>query len=321
MCLTAYNSYNSYNSYSSYSSYKSILLNGLNQAMDEYITLISPSDKATNFSTQFDSTIALNDTFEVGLTEIFHAGVCNICSNNNHFYIASFKATSGSVRNLNPHKNSTRLTIPTGFYKSTIDVIEAIKVSVDGFTRQGGRNGKWFETDLDKPLTTITYLSKSKSDRRANPIGPYEDEIISVKLSLDSKDLKFYQPKSETTTLTLLGKGSNSLTGELHVVNSELESNDDIGLIYCSLVKSSRLNNKNTNLLAIIPLARGLTSKYTHYSVTNPTYYPIAVTSFERIHIEIRNVIQKPIHIQHLSLEDQALYPTILTLHIRKRRQ
>ena len=119
--------------------------------------------------------------------------------------------------------------------------------------------------------------------------------------------------------LTLLGKSIVGLFSELHVANTALTSTDEIGLIYCSLVKSSRLNNKNTNLLAIIPLAHNEESNYTHYSVTNPKYYPIAVTSFERIHIEIRNVVQEPIHIQHMRAKERALSPTIITLHLRKR--
>ena len=286
--------------------------------MSEYITLISPPDETVNFKTQFDTTIALNDDFEVGLTEIFHGSVCNVCSDNNTFYITSFKLTSRFSENLTPHLNSTKLTIPPGYYKNSIHVMEAMKESIDVWTSQGGRGGTFLVDDLDTPRTELVYVAKSKNQMRANPIGPYEDEILSTKLTLTDRDLRFYHPK-QGQLLTLLGKQVEGTFNEIHVANTALDSTDEIGLIYCSLVKSSRLNNKNTNLLAIIPLAQNADSNYTHYSVINPTYYPIAVTSFERIHIEIRNVVQKPIHIQHLSGKDRSLYPTIITLHLRKR--
>jgi len=289
--------------------------------ISEYITLVSPPDSPSDFSTQFDTTIPLDGGFEVGLIDIFHGGVCNVCSKNNHFFISSFKGSPSSFKNLNPSKNTDRLTIPTGYYKNTILVVEAIQKAIDTFTKSGGRGGSWFkdEADLNQPRTQITYTSKTKSDRRLIPIGPYDGEVVSVKLNITHKDLRFYQPKYGRTLLSLLGKNEGGVFSELHIGNTELESHDEIGLIYTSLIQSSRLNNKNTNLLAVVPLGKSFGSNYIHYSVINPTYYPVAVTSFEQIRIQIKNVLQNPVHIKHVGATDRALYPTILTLHLRKR--
>ena len=290
--------------------------------ISEYLTLVSPPDTPSDFSTQFDTTIPLDGGFEVGLIDIFHGGVCNVCSENNHFYISSFKGSSSSYKNLNPSKNADKLTIPTGYYKNTILVVEAIQKSIDTFTKSGGRGGLWFNDgdDVNQPHTQIAYISKTRNDRRLSPIGPYADgEVVSVKLNINHKDLKFYQPKFGRTLLSLLGKSEGGLFSELHIGNTELESHDEIGLIYTSLIQSSRLNNKNTNLLAVVPLGKSFGSNYIHYSVTNLTYYPVAVTSFEQIRIQIRNVLQNPVHIKHVGKTERALYPTILTLHLRKR--
>lgn len=279
--------------------------------MSEYITLISPPDDTVNFSTQFDTTIALDETFEVGLTEVFHGGVCNVCGDNNHFYLIYTGAKVFSSTRKPDQKATVRLTIQTGFYKTTIDVVEAIKASIDMFIRGGGQDGdkyNWFREK--QPLSTLT--------RNRSKKGGYEGIINSVKLNISGEDVKFQQPKKEKTLLTLINKPYGNYT-DLTVVNAELKATDEIGLIYCSLVKNSRLNNQNTNLLAIVPLYADTNSKYTHYSITNPTYYPVAVTSFFQVKIEIRNVVQKPVHIQHLNAEDKALFPTILTLHLRKR--
>jgi len=284
--------------------------------MSEYITLISPPDSTVNFSTRFDSTIALDDTFEVALIEIFHGGVCNVCATNNQFFLTYVgPKVSTSRGRTQPQKASiVRLTIPTGFYKTTLNVVEQLKSSIDDFIRTGGQvknSYNWFKDDQ-----TLSTINRTKSTKASN-----EGEVTSVKLSLNHENLKFHQPKNVETVLTLLGKSKAAFNyTDLKIPNIKLPSSDTIGMIYCSLVKSSRLNNLNTNLLAIVPLASDPTNyKYTHYSVTNPTYYPIAVTSFELISIEIRNVIQEAIHIEHLNKQDKALYPTILTLHLRKR--
>lgn len=284
----------------------------------EYITLISPADKPTNFITQFDTTIALDESYEVGLSSIFHGAVCNICDDNNYFFIASYTSTD---KPLNPWKVSTRLKIPTGFYKNTRLVVDAMKEVIDDFVRSYGKDGRWFsKEDAESTQTKLTLISKSKAERRAAPVGPDDHEVTSIKLELIHRDIKFYQPAhDQNTVLAYLGKYAFGLFSELQISNVELENTDEIGLIYCSLVKSSRLNNRNTNLLAVIPISRDAPSGYSYFSVTNPTYFPIAVTSFEQVRIEIQNVLQKPIHIQHMRKKDQALYPTILSLHLRKK--
>ena len=287
--------------------------------MDEFITLISPVDSPSEFSTQFDSTIPLNSDFEVGLKSIFHGGKCNVCEENNYFFISSYDATA-STRNLNPHKNSTRLTIPIGFYRNTSNILDAIKISVDNFIQTGGRDNTWFKTGHIPIRTTITPVVKSRTERKNQPISPNEDETFSLKLDIKEPDLKFYQPKRIDNLLSFLGKSAFGTFSEIHVRNFDLQSKDEIGFVYCSLVKSSRLNNKNTNLLAIIPLSSNNGAGYAHHRVVNPTYYPVAVTSFERIKIELRNTEQQLIHIQNVRERDQTLYPTIITLHVRQKR-
>lgn len=290
--------------------------------MSEYITLISTPENPTDFITQYDTTIALNNSYEVGLTSIFHGNVCNVCDGVNFFYIASYAAsTTSSTFKVLP-RNISRLTVPSGFYKTTRSLIDAMKISIDAFVKSGGKDGSWFSaTDVTSELTSITYTSKNKSERRTAPIGPNDLEVTTINLELAHNQLRFYQPSqgpNTTTLLSLLGKGGG-LFDVISIANSEMPSADEIGLVYCSLVKSSRLNNRNTNLLAIIPLARGTTEDYTYHSVIHPTYFPVSVNSFERIRIQIKNVLDEPVHIQHMHKRTHQLYPTIITLHIRQK--
>ena len=302
--------------------------------MSEYITVVNSPKGPVNFSTQFNTTIDLDDGFEVALTDLYHGAISNVTAENNHFYLLYTGHSGSGLRALSLDR-SLRFTIPTGYYNTSFEVLDAMRRAIGVLDRKSLDSMKysWFQRTGFEIIPELEYTWSKKGVISTVNCNAWNNsleicsndgtgKIIEITLKINEKHsyIKFYQPVDEVTLLTLLDQPALPRT-TLTTSVIDLPKTNDVGFIFASLVGSSRMNNKNTNLLAVVPL-RGCASKFTHHSVKNLTYRPLSVTKFDKIHFEVQNIVQKPIHIEHRSSDvddDPDVCPIIMILHIRKR--
>jgi len=299
--------------------------------MSESITIINTQDGPVNFYTQFNSTIYTAEAnFEICLSEIYYGRVCNVTPDNNHFYISY---TGEKEYKRSTLERTMRFTIPVGNYTNIKEILKYMKWAISSYDRKKLDYYAYFWfVDLVRDFK-LTFWKKKKGILtpeeckllpNLNTIDPTDfiaypsvfDSVTEVLLKPDNSEVGFYEPEDEVTLLSLLGYRAGEIS-ELRFDDTSLSDKNEIGLVYCSLISNSRLNAEKTNLLAVVPL-QSKNSKFNHYCVKNPTYHPLTLTSFDRIHFEIRNLIQEPIHLKHTNIAN-VIYPTIITLHIRKK--
>ena len=97
----------------------------------------------------------------------------------------------------------------------------------------------------------------------------------------------------------------------LSVTNYNLQSKEQIGFIYSSIVSNSLIDYRVSRLLDTVAL-KSVKNGHHLFEVQNPVFHDVSASSFIDISFEIRDVDGKLIKF-HSEL------PTILTLGIRKK--
>lgn len=267
--------------------------------MSEFITIISDANAPSDFSTQFDTTFNLTGKYEVSLKSIFYGPLCNVCDHNDLI-----------VLRLNGTE-TRELRLKHGYYPTTYYLISAINDAIVFFYNNLGEDdANWAVSGVaDVKFTTTT-----KSTGETN----------NVTLILP-KNVKFYHhpwTHGASNVLEMFNIQRTANMSKISVKDTKLKYNHQVGFVYSSLIKNSKINNKNSRLLATLPLYTD--DGYSDHFFVDPAYYPLAVTSFENISFQIRDYNGNLIDIAHKEVTDMrddkpVRYPTILTLHIRKR--
>ena len=267
--------------------------------MSQFITIASDVNSPSDFNTQFNTTFNLTEDYEVALKSIFYGPLCNVCTHND-LLVLRLKGTE-----------TRELRVPHGFYPSTYNLTRAINDTVVNFYNNLG------EGDENWAVSSATNVKFTTTQKQSGEIG-------TTTLTLPDNVRFHHNPviHGKSNVLQLYGVELYFNTQKISVKDVKLSYNHRIGFVYSSLVKDSKFNNKDSRLLATLPLYTD--DGYSDYTFVNPSYYPIAVNSFENISFQIRDYKGKLIEIAHKDLadrrEDKPIpYPTILTLHIRKR--
>ena len=262
--------------------------------MDQYITVTSTSQDPCNFVSNFTDTINLNDGYEVAVTRIYHAPVYNVTKHNNKFTLA--KDT-----NISDHF------IPVGYYAGTCDIMAAIntvlvKASVTGSNENGG----------DSLIHTKPTFMYSKSVGEASSLKIVDTGVTF--LIDNNRD-------NDAMLLKLLGYCVNGRFDKIVINHFVFEVSTDAGFLYSNIVNNSMINQQQSRLLALIPIR----SKpgYNYHEFINPVYGPLSVHSFTDITFALTDVRGDVIKLDNLHSSQWGraqieMYPTIVTLHIRK---
>lgn len=267
--------------------------------MSEFITIASDVNLPSDFNTQFDNTFNLTENYEVALKSIFYGPLCNVCTHNDLLVLRLKGAETRELR------------VAHGYYPTTYYLTRAINAAiVDFYNNLGEGDENWAVSSVrDIKFTTTTRQSGG---------------VSTTTLALPENVRFYHNPLIHGTSniLNLYGVELQFNTQKLSVKDTKLSYKHKIGFVYSSLVKVSKFNNKDSRLLATLPLYTD--DGYSDHTFVNPSYYPISVTSFDNISFQIRDYNGKLIEIAHKELsdlrEDKPIpYPTILTLHIRKR--
>ena len=258
--------------------------------MDQYITITSEDQNPCDFISNFVESVNVDAGYEVAVKSIFHPPVYNITEDNNKFAITSQPRSSGGER------DDIVLEIPTGFYESTCDVMAAIH-SV--FVREG--MGDLVNLKFSDGTMTITFAGNSK------------------KITTIDNNRYFVLNNYEAPLLGIIGYCAHEhvdlsdhvKVDRIAVAQYIIENTTEAGFLYSSIVSNSMINQKQSRLLACIPI--NSRPGHNYYEVTNPVYRPLSVHSFTDIHFLLTDV-----HGRDLRVDWRTDLPTILTLHIRK---
>ena len=260
--------------------------------MDQYITVTSSVQDPCNFVSNFTDTINLNDGYEVAVTRIYHAPIYNVTERNNKFTV--IKGTT-----VVDHY------IPIGYYAGTCDVLGAIF------------------TVLEKSRETGTSDHGQPTLIHTKPEFLYKSAGESSSLKIVDSGVTFLVDNArdnDAILLKLLGYCVSAKFNKININHFTFEVATEAGFLYSNIVDNSMINQQQSRLLALIPIR----SKpgYNYHEFTNPVYGPLSVHSFTDITFTLTNVRGGVVRMDHLYSSywgnTKIMYPTIITLHIRK---
>ena len=144
-----------------------------------------------------------------------------------------------------------------------------------------------------------------------------------ITLKIVDKKVKFFINKErdvDNILLSLLGYCFDEELTQLVVVNYTYEISPTPGFLYSNIVENSYINEQRSRLLSIFPV----TSKqgYNCFELMNPMYSPLSAHSFVDVTFKLLDVHGEILPIDPVYKSfwgvDTVIYPTIITLNIRK---
>ena len=265
----------------------------------EVITVTSQGQDAAKFISNFSNSIRLSDNYEVGLLKIAHPPTMNITNMNNRMFIQNKESDGIAV-----------LEIPAGFYETTHDVVQAMQKSLSNYNvTKDDYSGKHQPIAEDSARDVITSATLRYGARNATSA---DNSRVFLEL-VDKKS--FFLIKEEYQSINILHfldfRIENLATRGLVINNYDLESKDQIGFVYSSIVSNSLIDYRVSRLLDTVSL-KSIKNGHQLFEVQNPVFHDVSAASFIDISFQIRDVDGKLIQF-HSEL------PTILTLGIRKK--
>ena len=269
--------------------------------MDQYITITSKNQNPCEFVSNFTDAVNLSDGYEVAVTQIFHAPVDNITPRNNKFTLIKGAETED-------------YRIPTGYYGNTCQIIRAIKKALSGpifkvYIDSFGPHSRGSQ-DADELFLKKQPSFAYKQGGESSSLRLLEDGVF---FSIDNKR------DNNEFLLKSLEYCIDGNTNRLDIIHFELDTSTETGFLYSNIVGNSIINQQQSRLLAIIPISSK--KGYNCHEFTNPDYKPLSVHSFTDIAFTLTNVRGEVMSMDHdnsLHRVSTVMYPTIITLHIRK---
>ena len=262
--------------------------------MSQYITITSSTQNPCDFVSNFTDAVNLYDGYEVAVTKIFHAPAYNVTEHNNKFTLIKEQALVDYY-------------IPVGHYAGTCDVLEAIyKVLLKSM--ESGENAHGSGTlVLKEPLFLYAKGMGEASSLKIMDVG--------VKFLIDNAR------DDNAMVLKLLGYCMNARIDKININHYAFDVSMDAGFLYSNIVANSLINQQQSRLLALIPIRSK--AGYNYCEFEKPVYTPLSVHSFTDIAFKLTDVNGSMIRMAHTYSASwgnvtRILYPTIITLHIRK---
>ena len=275
------------------------------------ITITSSHQNPADFSCSVLDALNLDEGYEVAVTKVFHAPIFNVTERNNRFTLAkptpvhSVSELSTSVDEEVRHLTVSDYYIPPGFYPTSCDILAAIhKVLVDKV--ELGHNHGASTLIENKPI--LSYSTTSPE---------------TMTLKIVDKKVKFLIDKErdgDSILLSLLGYCFDEELSQLVVENYPFEISSVPGFLYSNIVENSFINQQRSRLLSIFPVSSK--QGYNCYEVMNPIYSPLSAHSFIDVTFKLLDIHGEtlkmdPVYTSWYGTET-VLYPTIISLHIRK---
>ena len=266
------------------------------------IVITSDNQNPVNFFSSYNESIDIDDSYEIAMKSIFHAPAFNISSENNRFSIVKQVDDESQV--------ISHFQVKPGFYESRSEIMEAMRQAVAVRMHQTTLvNEPSFV--VDKGIATLD-MSVSKRKGVTQPGVEKKFFVIDPDIYINS------------SILPVLGycNTKKQFLDKLEVEDLRFESGKTAGFVYSSIVKNSLINHTQSRLLATVPIASKPGHNY--FEFQNPTYRALSthsitditcvITDINGIEIQLDNVYMQRKHFREIVL------PTIVNLHIRKRR-
>jgi hypothetical protein len=262
--------------------------------MDQYITVTSSDQHPCKFVSNFAESINLNDGYEVAVTRIFHAPLHNVTQRNRKFTLIKGNSIVDHF-------------IPIGYYMGSCDVLNAIYNELL-LSLERGDNG----TGVASLIRAKPQFIYDKGYGEASSLK-IMDTGVNFLIDNDRDD--------DSILLKMLGYCVNSRFDKITINHYSFHHQIEAGFLYSNIVDNSIINQQKSRLLAIVPVTCG--PGYNYHEFTNPIYNPLSLHSFTDI-----NFILSDVHGETMSLDaihstywgstNIVIYPTIITLHIRR---
>lgn len=276
------------------------------------ITITSSHQNPADFSCSVLDALDLDEGYEVAVTKVFHAPIFNVTERNNRFTLSKPSSTTYSASELSTSVDIEEISltvsdyyIPPGFYPTSCDILAAIhKVLVDKL--EIGHNHGASTLIEKKPI--LSYSTTSPG---------------TMTLKIIDKKVKFFINKErdgDSRLLSLLGYCFDEEISQLVVENYPFEISSVPGFLYSNIVENSFINQQRSRLLSIFPVSSK--QGYNCYEVMNPIYSPLSAHSFIDVTFKLLDIHGEtlkmdPVYTSWYGTET-VLYPTIISLHIRK---
>ena len=243
----------------------------------EVITVTSQGQDAAKFISNFSNSIRLSDNYEVGLLKIAHPPTMNITNINNRMFIHNKEKDAIAI-----------LEIPAGFYETTHDVVQAMEKSLSNYNVTKDNYSGAHQPIADQtPRDVITSATIRYGTRNTTTAD-------NARVVLELTDKKsFFLTKEEYQSLNILHfldfRIGNLATRGLVVNNYDLESIDQIGFVYSSIVSNSLIDYRVSRLLDTVVIKSHKNGHHL-FEVQNPVFHEVSAASFIDISFEIRDV-------------------------------
>ena len=220
--------------------------------MDRHITVTSTSQNPANFVSNFTESVAFGSGYEVGLKGIFHAPIHNVTDKNNTFKVKSIVKRTDVIESY---------TIPPGFYIDSCHILQAIKQALDDAISVDAISD---DAISDDAITTSAIL-RSKPEFKYKAGG--EQAVLKLR-----QGVFFYVDSTEPQLLHLLGFCVQGEFGEININVFKFPSTLNSGFLYSSIVGNSIIDQKQSRILSIVPMASK--NGYNYHEFMSPVYNP-----------------------------------------------
>ena len=258
-----------------------------------YFTVTSDEQHPANFTSNFTTPVSLGENYEIGLKSISHGPVFNVTNGNNQItLIRTIDAVSKT-------EHVDHVYIDVGFYYHKSQLFGEIQRKLKLFFEKPGNKATWGRE-------SSRYLLENEGKITIKMPNPSNSTIMFL---VDDKAFKGRNPLSY-----LLHMPDNRYK-KITDFNEIIPTKNYLGFLYSSIIALSFINNQKSRLLAIVPLESN--HGYSYFEFANITYYPLSVSTFTDIFFSLKDTHGERVD---LGFEASSKYPTILKLHVRKRR-
>ena len=265
--------------------------------MGRYITVTSKKQNPAQFNCDVLDALDVEEGYEVAVTRIFHAPVFNVTEKNNKFTL---------IKTTNENNITVDYFIPPGFYAGTCDVLAAIFEELKK-SLERGNNGNGNENLIQK--TPAFAYAKSFGESSSLRIL---DAHVSFLIDMERD--------GDQLLLDMLGYCISDKIEKITINHYMFDVSIEPGFLYSNIVENSFINEQQSRLLSIFPVQSKM--GYNYHEVINPVYCRMSAHSFIDVNFTLTDIQGKimnmdPVHTSYYGT-DTVIYPTILTLHVRK---
>ena len=274
-----------------------------------YLTLPSnssekyyPDNTLTHFVTKLHNDVSLSGEWEVALAEIMYPR--NWYNINDQYMRISCKNCMKILPQPSPDEKvppsyDIHVGLPSGYYYSVPDLVEAIKSSITKAFRKPV--AAWSSNGVDRYVDESLWPKIRYNTHNQKVILTIQPQMT-IKFSEQLSRILAIEPhKFSDVEMTVKSSATCDIEGGLHAM-----------YVYCDVLECVSVGDTTAPLLPIVEVT-GQKGEMVHIQYDRPRYVPLQKKDFDSIEIDIRDDLGEKI-----SFDSGKL---IVTLHFRKAKE